>query len=300
MEENKLIQESPESKEKKNRGWLRAKEIWRLFRKNKAAVVGLIIITIIVFVALFADQIADPELVTKTNAKERKLAPCAEHIFGTDQLGRDMFARVVHAAPTSLTIGVVVAVASLLIGGAIGVACAYYGGLFDSIVMRIVDVLSSVPGTLLSMVVVCVLGGGMKNLIIAMIVGRFRAVVRVSRSAALSVCGREYVEAARAGGSKHGRIMLRHIVPNIMGTLIVSTTMGVSASIISACALSFMGLGVQPPTPEWGYMLNDARAYMSTCPHLMLIPGLAIVITSLSINMMGDGLRDALDPRLKT
>lgn len=283
----------------KSRSLERAKEIWRLFRKNKAAVAGLIVLTIIVLVAVFADQIADPELITKIS-RDRQQGPSAAHWFGTDNLGRDLFARVVHAAPTSLTIGIVVAVASLLIGGAIGLSCAYFGGKFDNIVMRLVDVLSAVPGTLLSMVVVCVLGAGMRNLIIAMIIGRFRAVVRMARSAALGVCGREYVEAAKAGGSGDLRLILRHIAPNIMGTLIVSTTMGVSASIISACSLSFIGLGVQPPTPEWGYMLNEARPYMSTCPHLMLIPGLAIVITSLSINMVGDGLRDALDPRLKT
>ena len=288
---------APQSESK--RVWARAKEIWRLYRKNKAAVVGLVVLLFIVLVAIFADQIADPALITKISM-DRQQTPSAAHWFGTDNLGRDLFARIVHATPTSLTIGVVVAFASLVIGGIIGLACAYFGGRFDSIVMRIVDILSSVPGTLLSMVVVCVLGAGMRNLIIAMIIGRFRAVVRISRSAALGVCGREYIEAAKAGGAGHLRVMLCHIAPNIMGTLIVSTTMGVSASIISACSLSFIGLGVQPPTPEWGYMLNEARAYMSSCPHLMLIPGLAIVITSLSINMVGDGLRDALDPRLKT
>lgn len=282
-----------------SRAWERTKEIWRLYKKNKAAVVGLYVLIFILLIAVFANQIANPDLVTKISM-DRQQGPSAAHWFGTDNLGRDLFARVVHATPTSLTIGLVVSFASLVIGGSIGMACAYFGGKFDSIVMRIVDILSSVPGTLLSMVVVCVLGAGMRNLIIAMIIGRFRAVVRISRSAGLGVCGREYIEAAKAGGAANLRIMLKHITPNIMGTLIVSTTMGVSASIISACSLSFIGLGVQPPTPEWGYMLNEARAYMNTCPHLMLIPGLAIVITSLSINMVGDGLRDALDPRLKT
>lgn len=286
--------------EKNSRFGDRAKEIWRLFRKNKAAMVGLVVISIIILTAIFANLIADPELITKVNPKARKEAPSLAHIFGTDPLGRDLFARVVHAARTSLLIGLVSAIGSMLLGGIIGVTCAYYGGKVDSIIMRLVDVLSSVPGTLLSMVVVSVLGNGMGNLMIAMIVGRFRGVVRIARSAALGVCGREYIEAAKAGGSGNGRIMLTHIVPNIMGSLIVSATMGVAASIVSACSLSFLGMGVQPPTPEWGYMLNEARSYMTSCPHLMIFPGMAIVLTSLSINLVGDGLRDALDPRLKS
>ena len=298
MGNNELLTAAPF--EKNSRFGDRAKEIWRLFRKNKAAMLGLFIISVIILTAIFANQIADPELITKVNAKARKQAPSLEHIFGTDPLGRDLFARVVHAARTSLLIGLVSAFGSMLLGGIIGVACAYFGGKVDSIVMRFVDILSSVPGTLLSMVVVSVLGNGMGNLMIAMIVGRFRGVVRIARSAALGVCGREYIEAARAGGSGHMRIMISHIVPNIMGSLIVSATMGVAASIVSACSLSFLGMGVQPPTPEWGYMLNEARSYMTSCPHLMLFPGLAIVLTSLSINLVGDGLRDALDPRLKS
>jgi len=277
----------------------RLKEFWRRFRKNKAAVFGLIVLLLLIFASIFADQIADPALITKISM-DRKQPPSAAHWFGTDHLGRDLFVRVVHAAPTSLTIGIVVAAFSLLIGGTIGVTCAYYGGIYDEITMRIVDILSAIPGTLLSMVVVSVVGGGMRNLIIAMVIARFRGVVRLARSAAIGVTGREYIEAAKSGGSGEFRTILRHIVPNIMGTLIVSATMSVSSAIISAAALSFLGLGVQPPTPEWGYMLNEARSYMATCPHLMIFPGIALVTTSLSINLVGDGLRDALDPKLKT
>ena len=277
----------------------RLKEFWRRFKKNKAAVFGLVVLILLVLLCIFADQIADPALITKLS-KDRKQGPSMAHLFGTDHMGRDLFARVIHAAPTSLTIGFTTAFFSLIIGASLGVACAYFGGRFDDVTMRIVDVLSSIPGNLLAMVVMCVLGDGMTNLIIAMVVGRFRGMVRMSRSAAIGVANNEYIEAAQAGGSPEFRTILRHIVPNIMGTLIVSGTMSVSASIISACGLSFIGLGVQPPTPEWGYMLNEARSYMEACPHLMLFPGLALVLTSLSINLVGDGLRDALDPKLKT
>ncbi len=287
------------SGKRKQRTLSKAKEIWRRFKKNKGAMIGLVILSILVLTAVFSDWIVPYEKAVTQNARERLLPPSSEHVFGTDDYGRDMFARIVHAAPTSLFIGFTVSLMSLVVGSIIGVTCAYFGGVIDGLLMRFIDVMSSIPGTLLSMVVVAVLGPSMRNMIIAMTISRVRFTARMSRSAVFSISGNEYIEAARAGGASHVWVMLKHVVPNIMGTLIVNGTMAIGTSITAACALSFIGLGVQPPTPEWGYMLNAARPYLRSNPMLMIAPGLAIMFSALSINLVGDGLRDALDPKLK-
>jgi len=287
------------SEKKGNRQLLKLKEIWRRYKKNKAALIGLVILVILLLLAILGPIIVPYDMVTKQSAADRLKSPGLNHWFGTDAFGRDYFARIVHAAPTSLFIGVSVSLIGLLAGGLIGITCAYFGGLYDEIMMRFIDILSSIPGTLLSLVVVAVLGPNLTNLIIAMAIARIRTDTRISRSAALGKASNEYVEAALAGGSSHTRIILTHIVPNVMATLIVSTTLGVAAMILHAAALSFLGLGVQPPTPEWGSMLNEARQYMRGSSYLMIFPGLAIMLSALSINLIGDGLRDALDPKLK-
>lgn len=285
---------------RKKRTGSKFKETWRRYCKSPAAMIGLIIFIIMFLVAIFANQIVPYSDAVMQNAKERLMQPSLNNWFGTDAFGRNIFARIVHATPTSLFIGISVAVISLVIGGAMGISSAYYGGKYDDLMMRFIDVLSSIPGTLLSMVVVAVLGANMRNMIIAMVIARIRISARVSRSAVFGTTSQEYIEAAKCGGSSDIRIMIKHIVPNIMGILLVDTTMSVSASILQAASLSFLGLGVQPPTPEWGSMLNDARTYMRTAPHMMFFPGFAILLASLSISLVGDGLRDALDPRLKS
>ena len=285
---------------KKSRAAVRLKETWRRFCKNKIALAGLIVFTVVVLVVLFANVIIPYEMATTAYPKERLQTPNMQHLFGTDEFGRDVFARVIHATPNSLFIGFTVSFGSLLIGGTLGIACGYFGGKFDNLVMRFLDMISALPGSLLAIVMVAVLGPSMRNLIIALIVGHIAGFARMSRSVALSISEQEYVKAAKAGGSGDLRIIFRHAVPNAAGTLIINTTMNISSVILSACSLSFIGLGVQPPKPEWGAMLNDARQYFNTSPYLMVIPGLAILITSISINMMGDGLRDALDPKLKS
>lgn len=288
-----------DNKKKSSRAGTHLKEIWRRFCKNKLALVGLIVFMFIVLVALFADWIVPYEAATNMNSAERLQPPSAAHWFGTDGRGRDMFARIVHATPNSLFIGVIVSLISLLIGGTLGIACGYFGGRFDNIIMRFLDMVSALPGNLLAMVMVAVLGPNMQNLIIALVIGRIAGVARMSRSVALSISEQEYVEAGKAGGSGDFRMIAKHAIPNAAGTLIINTTMGISSVILGASSLSFIGLGVQPPNPEWGAMLNDAREYFRSAPYLMIIPGLAILLTSISINMMGDGLRDALDPKLK-
>lgn len=289
----------------RSKKWTRAigklKETWRRFKKNRTALVGLAMLLVILFFTVFAHLIVPYNKVTDQKAEDRLLAPGTDgYLFGTDGFGRDLFARTVHAAPNSLFIGVSVSFFSLIIGGLVGISCGYFGGKFDNYIMRFLDMISALPGNLLAIVMVAVLGPNMTNLIIAMVVGRIAGTARMCRSVALSISEMEYVEAARAGGSKDLRIILKHAVPNASGTLIINTTMSISGVILSAASLSFIGLGVQPPKPEWGSMLNEARQYFRQAPYLMVIPGLAILATSLSINMIGDGLRDALDPKLKS
>ena len=276
-------------------------ETWKRLKKNKGAMIGLVIVVILFVLALCAGIIFDYDTdVIGQNYNELLQEPSLRHPFGTDEFGRSVFARIVHAAPNSLFIGFTVSFGSLLVGGTLGIACGYFGGRFDNLIMRFLDMISALPGSLLAIVMVAVLGPNMRNLIIALIVGHIAGFARMSRSVALSISEQEYVKAAKAGGSSDLRIIFRHAVPNAAGTLIINTTMSISGVILSACSLSFIGLGVQPPKPEWGAMLNDARQYFNGSPYLMVIPGLAILITSISINMMGDGLRDALDPKLKS
>lgn len=288
-----------DKKRKRSRSAARLKEVWRRYRKSKLAMMGLIIFVTILFAAVFAEKIVPYEMAITNNASERLQPPNAEHIFGTDGRGRDMFARIIHAAPNSLLISFSVASVGLVIGGFLGISCGYYGGMYDILIMRILDIISSLPGNLLAIVMVAVMGPNMLNLIIALGVSQISGAARVSRSVALSISSQEYVEAAKCGGSSDLRNILTHAVPNASGTLIIHTTMGISRLILVASSLSFIGLGVQPPAPEWGSMLNAAREYFRTAPYLMLIPGAAILLTAISVNTIGDGLRDALDPKLK-
>ena len=288
-------------RKQKNRNLLsNLKDFWLRFRKNKSAVIGLAILIIFIIVSIFGNLIVPYERVTTQNAKIRLQEPSINHYFGTDGFGRDVFARIIHATPISLFIGISVSFLCLFIGGSLGISSGYFGGRYDEILMRIVDIVSSIPAILLAMVVLAVLGPSMGNLIIAMTLSRIRATTRLSRSAVFSTLGQEYIEAAKAGGSTDLRIMLKHIVPNIVGILTVDTTMNIAHVILAASSLSFLGLGVQPPTPEWGSMLSEARVYMRGSAHLMIFPGMAIVLAALSINLVGDGLRDSLDPRLKS
>lgn len=275
------------------------KEVFRRLRKNKSAMVGLCVILLFLLVAIFAGVIAPYEKVINQNVKERLLAPCSAHPFGTDDFGRDMFTRVIYGTRISLFIGVLVAGASLLVGGFFGALCSYYGGIVDGVIMRFMDMLTSLPSILLSMCVVAALGASMQNLLIALAISQIPIFTRMVRSSMLTVVDMEYIEAAKACGTHDGRIMFKHILPNAMGPVIVQTTRTISQTILSAAGLSYIGLGVQPPTPEWGAMLSSGREYMYNKPWLMIFPGIALVITSLSFELLGDGLRDALDPRLK-
>lgn len=238
-------------------------------------------------------------LVTEQNADIRLLTPSSEHWFGTDAYGRDLFTRVLYGTRISLVIGIFTAGFSLLFGGILGAVAAYYGGQVDNIIMRVMDMFTAIPGTLLALAIVAALGANMINLLIAITISSIPGFVRLIRSTVLTVVESEYVEAARACGAKDGRIILKHVLPNAIGPIIVQTTTSISGMILQASGLSFIGMGVQPPTPEWGAMISESREFMRLYPHLMVFPGVCIILAALSFNLLGDGLRDALDPRLK-
>ena len=257
--------------------------------------------TILIFVlgAVFANLIRPYDLVIRQEAAIRLDPPSAEHWFGTDAYGRDVFARVLYGSRISLSIGFFTAAFSLIFGGILGAAGAYYGGQVDNIIMRVMDMFTAIPGTLLALAIVAALGTSMVNLLIAITISSIPGFVRLIRSTVLTVVESDYVEAARACGTGDARIILRHILPNAIGPIIVQTTTSISDMILTASGLSFIGMGVQAPTPEWGAMISEAREFYRQKPYLVIFPGVCIILTALSFNLIGDGLRDALDPRLR-
>lgn len=286
------------TRETKKRSQLQA--VWFRFKKNKLAMFGLILLLIMTLIAVFAPLIADYEQdVMVQNVAIRLQTPSREHIFGTDSYGRDIFGRIIFGSRISLFVGLVTVVIALTGGALIGATAGYYGGKIDNILMRLMDILLAIPSIVLAIAVVTALGPGIINLLIALSISRIPQFARIVRSAILSVKGQEYIEAAKACGTGDGRIILKHILPNAMGPIIVQSTLNMATTILAIASLSFIGLGVQPPTPEWGSMLSEAREFMRRFPYLVVSPGVSIVLAVLSLNLIGDGLRDALDPRLK-
>lgn len=286
------------TKKRKNRSqW---DEIWRRLRKNKGAMLGMAIVIVMILVACSVDLIYDYDTeIISQDIPNRYIEPCAEYWFGTDSLGRDMFKRIVYGAKYSLLIGFAATIVSTAIGLVLGSAAGYFGGKVDLLIMRFCDIWGAVPGLLLGMIIVSLLGPNIQNLIIAMGIGNISGISRTVRAAVLTVRNSEYVEAARAIGMPEWKIIIKYILPNCMSPIIVSVTLRVGNSIIGASSLSFLGLGVQQPAPEWGAMLSSARENLRYYPYLALYPGLAIAITVLALNMFGDGLRDAMDPKLR-
>lgn len=274
-------------------------EIWRRYKKNKAAMVGLVILIFIILIAVFADVIVPYEKCIEQVGAERLQGPSAAHWFGTDDLGRDLFTRVIHGSRYSLLIGVSTSLMALAAGAILGASAGYFGGMVDNIICRITDVFMCVPPILLSLAVVAALGSNMKNLIIAITVSCIPGNIRLIRSVVLTVAEQDYVEAARSYGASHARIIFKYVLPNAMGPIIVNTTMAISDMILSAAGLSFIGMGIQPPSPEWGALLSNAQKYVFTSLYLLIFPGIFILLSSLSFNLVGDGLTDALDPKLK-
>lgn len=275
------------------------KEVWRRLKKNKLAMVGLVLLVLILFVVIFADLIVPYDKAIEQDIVNRLQGPSAEHWFGTDGLGRDEFARIIHGARNSMSIGIIATLGALVIGGLLGTIGAYYGGKIDSIIMRFNDIMVAIPVILLALVIVSALGASLMNLIIAISVARVPYFIRVIRSSVLGIVDQEFVEAAKAGGVSDIKIIFRHIIPNAIGTVIVQSTMSISFLILQAATLSFLGMGIQAPAPEWGYMLSEAKEFARNSGYLLMFPGVCLCIAALSFNLLGDGLRDALDPKLK-
>lgn len=276
------------------------KSVWFRFRKNRLAMFGMMILSIMILVAVFADFFADYNTdAIQQNLIQRLQSPNAEHIFGTDALGRDMFARIIFGARISLFVGLITVAISLTFGLIIGASAGYFGGWVDSVLMRLMDVFLAIPQTLMAITIVAALGGGLVNLLIALSISSIPRFSRVVRSSILSIKGQEFVEAARACGTSNRRIILKHIIPNAIGPIIVQATLNMATTVLTIASLSFIGLGVKAPMPEWGTMLAEAKDQMRYHPYLIVIPGVAIVLSVMGLNLIGDGLRDALDPRLK-
>jgi peptide/nickel transport system permease protein len=272
--------------------------LWQRLLRNRSALVGGTVLLLIVLIALAAPLIAPYDPI-KTNQRLSLTPPSPAHLMGTDRFGRDIFSRVIWAGQASLPIGLVSVAIGLLFGVSLGLLAGFYGGWFDSVSMRFVDLLLAFPGILLALAIIAILGGSLTNLMIAVGIASIPDYVRITRGSVLSVREREYVLAARVVGARGPWIMLRHILPNTVAPLIVLATLGTAAAIITGAALSFLGLGVKPPTPEWGNMLAEGREFLQHAPWVAFFPGIAIMLTVLSINLLGDGLRDTLDPRMR-
>ena len=278
--------------------WEAFKTVSKRLLKNKAAVVGGIIILFFIFVAALGPLFVKTDPLAQ-NLLNKLQPPSKEHWFGTDNFGRDIFSRIVHGAKLTLVVGFLSVAVGGIIGVLVGIIAGYYGGRFDTISMRIMDVLLAFPGILLALAIVSVLGGSIRNVILAVGIFSVPAFARIVRGSTLQVKKLEYIDAVRSLGASDMRIIFRHILPNIMSPIIVQATMRIATAILTASGLAFLSLGAPPPTPEWGAMLNDGRTYMHNAGHMVLIPGVMIVIVVLAFNIFGDGLRDALDPKMK-
>ncbi len=270
----------------------------RRLAKNKLALTGGIIFVLLCLAALFAPLIA-PYGYEVTDPALKYAKPSLEHLFGCDQYGRDIFSRVIYGSRWSLTLGLSAAAISLVGGSLIGVAAGYFGGKVDAVVMRVIDVVQSIPNILLTIVLATALGNSFFNTVLAMSLSNMWGTARLIRGQAMRVRTEQYTEAAVATNNPSLRVVLKYVLPNSIQPVIINTCMSIGATIALASSLSFIGLGMQPPCPEWGAMLNDGRNFMRYYPNMLLAPGLMITLTVLSISLLGDGLRDAMDPRLK-
>ena len=274
--------------------------IWIRFRKNKMAVIALIVFLLMVVVAIVAPLFLDYEAdIIQQSILQRNQGPSAEHIFGTDLYGRDVFKRVLWGARISLSVGVVVVLVSVTVGTIFGCLAGFYGGVLDDVLMRIMDIMLNIPATLMAIAIVSAFGNSMRNVIIALSIEQIPKMARIIRSQIMTIKNGEFIEASYACGTSDFRIIFRHILPNALSPIIVEATLTVARSIISIAGLSFIGMGIQPPNPEWGSMLSESKRYLRECPHLVVAPGLAIIMSVMTLTMIGDGLRDALDPKMK-
>lgn len=273
-------------------------EVWRRLKKNKVAVVGLFLLIVLGFVAVFAPLVA-PEGVDEQNYDRILESPSWENPLGTDNFGRDVFSRIIYGSRISLTIGFVTTIIGVIIGGILGSIAGYYGGRIDNLIMRFIDIILAIPGLLLAIALVSALGPSLINLMIAVGIASVPQFARLVRASVLSTKENEFIEAAQCLGASDLEIIVKHVWPNSFAPVLVQATLRMGAAIVVASGLSFLGLGAEPPTPEWGSLLSDGRRFLRDAWWLATFPGVAIMITVLAFNLVGDGLRDALDPRLK-
>ena len=273
-------------------------DAWRRLIRGSNGRIGLVVVSIICLIAIFSPFIDPYDATTDMNLSDSRKAPSAQHIFGTDRIGRDVFRRVIHGTSYSL----VVALASIVVGSvlstAVGMIAGYFGGGIDSLILRVMELMQAFPSIPLAIAIVAIIGPGLSSTVLAITIVGVPGGMRVARAMTLGLQGLDYVDAARSLGAGSTHIIMRHILPNLISFVIVNATLGVGGVILTAAALGFLGLGAQPPAPEWGVMIADAVPFLRQSPHLALFPGLAIMVTVLGFNLLGDGLRDALDPSL--
>ena len=277
---------------------LNRQRVLRRFFRNPLSVIGLVVVLVLLFVAIFAPLVA-PQDPAKQHLIEKRAKPFGKYLLGADQFGRDILSRLIFGARVSLTVSILSVLIGLAGGVVIGTLSGYIGGLVDAVLMRLMDLLLSFPYLLLAIVMVAALGAGTFNTTLAIGIWALPTFARMVRASVLSIISREYITAAHAIGVSHLRIMLTHVIPNFISPIIVYATLFMANAIMLEAALSFLGLGVQPPTPSWGEMISSGRNFLMVAPHVATIPGLAIMLAVLGFNLMGDGLRDALDPKMK-
>lgn len=273
------------------------RKVLRFFRRQPIGLIGIFLITVVIVMGSFAGQIAPYE---PTAQKFKRLhPPSSENYFGTDELGRDVFSRLIYGSRISLQVGIIAVSFALVLGGVLGLTSGYIGGTFDNLAMRLVDLMFAFPGLVLAIVIAGLLGPSIQNVMIAIGIIYAPTYARVARAAVLSVKNQAYMEAARLSGAGHLHIVVKHIVPNSLAPIVVLTTLSMSTAILTEASLSYLGLGTQPPDPAWGKMLSDGRIFIEFAPWVSVFPGFAIVLAVLGFNLLGDALRDEFDPRLK-
>lgn len=292
---NRKADKTPDRAIKKRSMWV---DVWIRLCRNKLAMVGMIIVIALVLMAIFAGIIA-PYSYDVQDLTNRLQFPTWAHPCGTDNFGRDILSRIIYGGRISLLVSAMGVLLSLVVGGVLGAIAGYFGGIVDAIIMRCMDLVMAVPGILLAVCISAALGGGVWQTAIAISIGGVAGTCRLLRATAMTINGEEFIEAAKASGASNARILFSNLIPNCLAPLIVNTTMGLGGNIMMISGLSFIGLGVQPPIPEWGAILNAGREYIRTFWPMITFPGIAIALTMFGFNVFGDGLRDALDPKLK-
>ncbi len=289
--------------EKKNKGQKSkiaspSAEAWKRLTRNKLALVGLVVVVLMILMAIFAPVIA-PQGYDEQNYAAVLQKPSAEYPLGTDDFGRDLLTRLIYGSRISVPVGFICSALSLIVGGGLGLIAAYYGGTVEDVIMRIMDIFMAIPAMLFAMAVLSAIGTGTFKMIIAISLSTLPLFARITRGAVYTVKNADYIDSSRAIGASNTRMMLRHMLPNALGPIIVVTTFGVASNILIVSSLSYLGVGIVPPTAEWGSILSAAKTYISSAPWFLIFPGITIMLAVFALNLFGDGVRDALDPRLK-